>query len=68
MVTNQVAGISQAIQTLIKAGAFDSLKARRSQLLAALDRALQSGAAVLADRRSGQKSLFGIHNNLPITS
>ena len=46
------------IETLIKAGAFDSLGARRSQLLAALDRAMQSGAAVLADRRSGQKSLF----------
>ena len=32
---------------------------RRSQLLAVVDRALQSGAAALADRRSGQKSLFG---------
>lgn len=47
------------IETLIKAGALDSLGARRSQLLAVLDRAMQSGAAVLADRRSGQKSLFG---------
>jgi DNA polymerase-3 subunit alpha len=47
-----------AIETLIKAGAFDSLRARRSQLLAVLDRAMQAGAAILADRRSGQKSLF----------
>ncbi len=47
------------IETLIKAGAFDSLGAKRAQLLAAVDRALQSGAAALADRRSGQKSLFG---------
>src|SRR4029079_302285 len=46
------------IETLIKAGAFDSLKARRSQLIAAIDRAMQCGAAVLADRRSGQKGLF----------
>ena len=47
------------IETLIKAGAFDSFGAKRSQLLAVVDRALQSGAAALADRRSGQKSLFG---------
>ncbi len=48
-----------AIESLIKAGAFDSLGARRSQLLAALDRALQTGASALADRRTGQKGLFG---------
>jgi len=46
------------IETLIKAGAFDSLGARRAQLAAVVDRAMQSGAAVLADRRSGQKGLF----------
>jgi len=46
------------IETLIKAGALDSLRARRSQLLSVLDRAIQSGAAAAADRRSGQKSLF----------
>ncbi|MCO6456928.1 MAG: DNA polymerase III subunit alpha [Pirellulaceae bacterium] len=47
------------IETLIKAGAFDSLGARRAQLMAVVDRALQAGASALADRRSGQKSLFG---------
>jgi len=47
------------IETLIKAGAMDSFSANRSQLLAVLERAIQSGAAALADRRSGQKSLFG---------
>ncbi|MHB8970747.1 MAG: DNA polymerase III subunit alpha [Pirellulaceae bacterium] len=47
------------IETLIKAGAFDSFGARRSQLTAVIDRAMQSGAAAIADRRSGQKSLFG---------
>lgn len=46
------------IETLIKAGAFDCFDAKRSQLMAVLDRAVQSGAAALADRRSGQKSLF----------
>jgi DNA polymerase-3 subunit alpha len=42
----------------MKAGAFDSLGARRAQLHAAIDRALQTGSAALADRRSGQKGLF----------
>jgi len=48
-----------AIETLIKAGAFDSIGPNRAQLMAAIDRAMQSGAAVLADRKSGQKGLFG---------
>ena len=47
-----------AIESLIKAGAFDSLGARRSQLFASVDRALQTGSAALADRKSGQKGLF----------
>jgi DNA polymerase-3 subunit alpha len=46
------------IETLVKAGAMDSFQARRSQLLAAIERAMQCGAAVLADRRSGQRGLF----------
>ena len=46
------------IETLIKAGAFDSMGYRRSQLMAVVDRAIQSGAATLADRKAGQKSLF----------
>ena len=47
-----------AIESLVKAGAFDTLGARRSQVFAAIDRALQSGAAAAADRRSGQRGLF----------
>jgi DNA polymerase-3 subunit alpha len=46
------------IESLIKAGAFDSTGARRSQLNAVLDRAMQTGAALLSDRKSGQKGLF----------
>jgi len=46
------------IEALIKAGAFDSLGGHRAQLMAVLDRALQSGIAAAADRRSGQKGLF----------
>lgn len=47
------------IETLIKAGAMDSFAARRSQLVAIVDRAIQSGASAFADRKSGQTSLFG---------
>ncbi|MEZ6086768.1 MAG: DNA polymerase III subunit alpha [Pirellulaceae bacterium] len=47
-----------AIETLIKAGAMDDF-GLRGPLTAALERALQSGAR-LADRKSGQKSLFGM--------
>jgi len=48
-----------AIETLIKAGAMDCFQARRSQLAAVVDRALQAGASVQADKKSGQASLFG---------
>ncbi|MEZ6070771.1 MAG: DNA polymerase III subunit alpha [Pirellulales bacterium] len=47
-----------AIESLVKAGAFDSLGAARAALAASIDRAIQAGAAVHADRRSGQKGLF----------
>ncbi len=46
------------IEALIKAGAFDSMGARRSQLMRVVERAMQSGASLHADRRSGQKGLF----------
>ncbi len=47
-----------AIETLIKAGAMDSFGAKRSQLAAVIERALQAGASVQADKKSGQASLF----------
>ena len=47
-----------SIEALIKAGAFDSTGGHRAQQMAVLDRALQSGVAAAADRRSGQKGLF----------
>ncbi len=47
------------IESLVKAGAMDCFGANRNQLLTVIDRAIQSGAAAAADRRSGQKSLFG---------
>lgn len=48
-----------SIESLIKAGAFDGLKGRRAQFAAVVEKALQAGASALADRRAGQKSLFG---------
>ncbi len=53
------------IEALVKAGALDSLGARRSQLMAVVERAVQSGAAVHADRRSGQKGLFDSMDDEP---
>ncbi|HEU5347723.1 MAG TPA: DNA polymerase III subunit alpha, partial [Ktedonobacterales bacterium] len=47
-----------AVECLIKAGALDSL-GRRSQLLAALDRALSYGQPQRKMRAIGQNSLFG---------
>ncbi len=46
------------VETLIHAGAFDYLGAKRSQLLAILPRALQAGQAKQDDRRRGQRGLF----------
>jgi DNA polymerase-3 subunit alpha len=48
-----------AIETLIKAGAMDCFGAKRSQLVAVIERAVQAGAAMQADKKSGQTSLFG---------
>ncbi len=47
-----------AAETLVKAGAFDCLGARRSQLLAVLPRAIQAGQAKQDDRKRGQRGLF----------
>ncbi|MGC3971308.1 MAG: DNA polymerase III subunit alpha [Pirellulales bacterium] len=47
-----------AIESLIKAGAFDRLGGTRAQWTAVLDKALQAAASVLADKKRGQKGLF----------
>jgi DNA polymerase-3 subunit alpha len=47
-----------AAETLIRAGAFDILGAKRSQLLAILPRAIQAGQAKQDDRKRGQRGLF----------
>jgi len=55
------------LETLVKAGAFDSLGARRSQLAAVVEKAVQAGAAAVADRRAGQKGLFDADDEEPAT-
>jgi len=47
------------IEALIKCGAFSSMNARRSQLLAVLDSAVEAGQQVQNDKRSGQMAMFG---------
>ncbi|NDY41899.1 DNA polymerase III subunit alpha [Dissulfurirhabdus thermomarina] len=48
----------RVIESLIKCGAFDALGHRRSQLMEALDQALELGQSRQAERLSGQMSLF----------
>ncbi|MHB8790358.1 MAG: DNA polymerase III subunit alpha [Desulfobulbaceae bacterium] len=50
----------KVIESLIKAGAFDSLSGNRAQLLAGLDQAMEQAKAVQRDRLSGQMNLFGL--------
>ncbi len=54
-----LAGLNRRVmESLIKAGAFDSTAANRAQLTEALDRALESGMRVSRDRAMGQHGLF----------
>jgi DNA polymerase-3 subunit alpha len=50
----------KVIESLIKAGAFDSLYGNRAQLLAGLDQAMEQAKAIQRDRLSGQMNLFGL--------
>jgi DNA polymerase III subunit alpha len=49
----------RVVESLVKCGAFDSLHANRAAVWAALDAALERGAAAQRDREIGQASLFG---------
>jgi DNA polymerase III subunit alpha len=48
----------RVIESLIKAGAFDSLRGTRAGLLASLDQAMEGGQRRQRDREEGQVSLF----------
>jgi DNA polymerase-3 subunit alpha len=52
------------IESLIKAGAMDTLEGTRSQKTAVIDRAMESGQRAWRDRESGQVGLFGeVHHS-----
>lgn len=51
------------LEGLIKAGAFDATCAKRSQLMAVLDQAVEEGAASQRERDLGQISIFGEEPN-----
>lgn len=52
-------------ESLIKAGAFDSLGAPRAQLLAALDQAMEAGQRYQRERQQGQGSFFDMLGGEP---
>jgi DNA polymerase-3 subunit alpha len=49
----------RVLESLVKAGALDSLGARRAALLQVVDRAIERGAHVQRERESAQHALFG---------
>ncbi|MEY3285057.1 MAG: polymerase alpha subunit [Acidobacteriota bacterium] len=49
----------RVLESLTRAGAFDSIHPNRAALLAVLDRAIEQGAKAQRDRNSGQGGLFG---------
>jgi DNA polymerase-3 subunit alpha len=49
----------RVMESLVKAGATDSLEGTRAQLLLALDAAIETGNRAAKDRDSGQAGLFG---------
>ncbi|MFN0167518.1 MAG: DNA polymerase III subunit alpha, partial [Bryobacteraceae bacterium] len=49
----------RVIESLIRAGAMDSLEGTRAQMFAVIDSAIESGQRAWRDRLSGQEGLFG---------
>lgn len=49
----------RVLESLVKSGCFDSFGAKRAQMMAVVDRALDYGQQVQRERESGQGSLFG---------
>ncbi|MGA7313891.1 MAG: DNA polymerase III subunit alpha, partial [Silvibacterium sp.] len=56
----------RVLESLIKAGALDSL-GRRSQLIAAADKAIERAQKAQRDEAAGQHGLFGIFDDHPAT-
>jgi len=49
----------QTLESLIKAGAFDRLGGNRHQMMAGMEKAMQIGVNLQADRQNGQMTFFG---------
>ena len=49
----------QVLESLIKAGAFDKLGGNRAQMTSGLERAMEFGVSLQADKQKGQMSFFG---------
>ncbi len=49
----------QVVEALIKAGAFDRLGGNRAQMIAGMEKAMQIGASLQADKQNGQMSFLG---------
>jgi DNA polymerase III subunit alpha len=62
---DQKAVNKRVLESLIKAGAFDSLHPQRSSLMPVLDRAIEYGAQAQRDRSSGQGGLFALMGDSP---
>src|SRR3989454_5200199 len=56
----------RVLESLIKAGAFDSLGLTRAHLMLALDAALESGQRQQRDREEGQGSFFDLLPPVPV--
>jgi DNA polymerase-3 subunit alpha len=50
----------RVIESLVKAGALDTLGHKRSQLFAVIDKAIETAQKLQRDRESGQQGLFGM--------
>ena len=57
----------RVVESLIKCGAFDSLGARRAQLMAVVDKAMETAASAQRDRAHGQVSLLDMLSSAPGT-
>ncbi|MBN1971997.1 MAG: DNA polymerase III subunit alpha [Sedimentisphaerales bacterium] len=49
----------QVLESLIKSGAFDNLGGNRAQMMLGLEKAMQNGAGMQADKQAGQMNFFG---------
>ncbi|MGH9844266.1 MAG: DNA polymerase III subunit alpha, partial [Blastocatellia bacterium] len=64
---DQKAVNKRVLESLVKAGAFDTVSPNRAALMAVLDRAAEHGARAQRDRASGQSGLFAMLGDASVT-